>query len=195
MSWLDITQSSSSTNYCMNIMGASQLVSDTSGNSLMTDINAGAVPQVAWYLPDQCNDCHDTYLDQCGPWLWNNFFGSTGYFSKANAVSGRTLVAVIFDENENGDYAPKGNQIYGVLIPYGTMKSIVPGEKCGAYYTHYSLLQLIEQNWGIGNLGRNDASTSTAWGGPMCADTLSNCNAQISANAKCSCNMVGNTCP
>ena len=188
---------------CRNLVEASQLVTDSTGNTLLNDILSNTLPQVAYYIPDLCNDCHDAALSSCGSWLFTNFFGSKGYFSKANAVSGRTLVVVTFDENGSGDYPPAGNRILTVLIPYGDLTTIAAGEVCGAYYSHYSLLQLIEENWNLGNLNRNDAGTSASlqsWGGPICTDTLANCNTRSYTNtanpnnAKCSCKSVGNTC-
>ena len=34
------------------------------------------------------------------------------------------------------------------------------GSKDNNPYTHYSLLATVEQNWGLPNLGRNDATAS-----------------------------------
>lgn len=200
MSFMNIQ---SSTTRCSKIVGASQLATDTVGNTLANDIKAGTLANVNWYAPDLCNDCHDSPTTACGPWLLANFFNAGGYFSPSNTIPGRTLVMVVFDENEAGTFGPSGNGVYAVLIPVGNMKSITPGETCGAYYSHYSLLQLIEENWSLGSLGRQDAGSKTTietWGGPVCVDTLANCNLRSYAgtshpnNAKCSCSTIGNTC-
>jgi len=188
------------------VKGASYLASDTSSaNYLGADIKANTVAQVTFYTPDLLNDCHDKPLTYCGPWLTTNWFSAGGYMSMPNAVEGRTLVVVTFDEGSKCStcYAPTGNRIYTVAIPFGSMTSIVPGESCGAYYSLYSLTQLIEENWELGSLGRNDAGTATtlqSWGGPMCVDSMANCNARTYAgatcpnNAKCSYSTVGNSC-
>jgi hypothetical protein len=64
-----------------------------------------------------------------------------------------TLVVVTFDENAgSGD-----NHIYTVLV--GSM--VEPGTVNPAAYDHYSLLRTIEDNFGVGTLGREDARAAS----------------------------------
>ena len=100
-------------------------------------------------VPNQCNDGHDTGVTYAGKfldtWMSSTFTG--------NAISGRTLVVIIFDENSG----TAGNQVYAALVPFGTM-NVVVNSTDNTNFDHYSLLKTIEQNWSLGNLGTNDVS-------------------------------------
>jgi hypothetical protein len=101
-----------------------------------------------------------------GNFMAANFFGYSGYLSKLAGVPGSTLVVITFDEGEPTSSvitsSPPGNTIYTLMLAYGTPSSsatsmsIAAGQTCNAFYSHYGLLELIEDNWSLGNLGRND---------------------------------------
>lgn len=147
-------------------------------------------------------------------WLYTNFFSSTGYFSKPGSYSDSkgnpqlTIVVVIYDEDDpTQTLPPTGDSVYATIIGLGSLNGTInAGETCGAYYSHYSITQLIEANWKLGNMGRPDDGSSAniaSWGGgPICIDTIANSNTAstypgssvTTNNAKCSCSKVGNTC-
>jgi hypothetical protein len=51
-------------------------------------------------------------------------------------------------------------QVYTALV--GPVVTSTTADATG--YTHYSILKTIENNWGLGNLGKSDVS-ATAFGG------------------------------
>lgn len=138
--FVSFTDVQSSAARCNKIVPATQLATDKTNN---------AVPQVAFYVPNQCNDGHDIGVTYAGKFL-DSFMTST---FTGNAITGRTLVVITFDENSG----TSGNQIYTALVPFGSM-SITVGSSDGTNFNHYSLLKTIEQNFGTGNLGTGDVS-------------------------------------
>ncbi|KAL3683644.1 hypothetical protein R1sor_001666 [Riccia sorocarpa] len=139
ISFTDVQTSSSR---CNNIVPATNLAVDKANN---------AIPQVVLYVPNQCNDGHDPGVTYAGRFL-DNFMTST---FTGNAITGRTLVVITFDENSG----TSGNQIYTALVPFGSL-SITVGSTDNTNFNHYSLLKTIEQNFGTGNLGLNDVTAS-----------------------------------
>jgi hypothetical protein len=103
-------------------------------------------------------------VDQAATWL-ESFFGALRFPGPKSHLPPRTLVVVTFDEADyesayeaeagNGGPYDGPNQVYTVLL--GDM--IEPGEEEEGY-NHYSLLRTIEENFGLGSLGKNDASSN-----------------------------------
>ncbi len=139
------------------------------------DVMAGDLPNYAWFTPDMWNDGHYTngtesepedrapaLVDQLAVWL-EDFFGALKFPGPDSLLPEGTLVVVTFDESdflktfdEGKKYTYDGpNQVYTVLL--GDM--IEPGVENGAY-NHYNLLRTIELNFGLGDLGKNDAGTT-----------------------------------
>lgn len=153
------------------------------------DLVAGRLPEYAWLTPNMWNDGHyilDTHeepedrtelIPQLASWL-ESFFADLRFPGPGSLLPPGTLVVVTFDESDFQaqytaalKYTYDGpNQIYTVLL--GDM--IEPGvEEEG--YNHYSLLRTIEKNFGLDDLGKNDAHASWfrflwghrfAWDGP-----------------------------
>jgi hypothetical protein len=120
---------------------------NVNADELDADIAANSVPQLVYYTPNMDNDGHDTSVSTASKWLES--------FLKPRlakpAFSARTLVVVTFDEDDHsGD-----NTVYTVLLG-DVVKN--KGKSDDGAFTHYSLLKTIEDNWALGNLGRNDAS-------------------------------------
>jgi len=128
------------TDLCKNIV---------SGKQLDADIKANQVPQLVYYTPNMNNDGHDTSVSYAADWL-SKFLVSVR--SSPSLTSG-TLFFVTFDESE--DYG-NDNQVYTVM--FGDPVKGRAGTTDTTRYNHYSLLRTIEDNWELGNLGRNDAS-------------------------------------
>lgn len=51
------------------------------------------------------------------------------------------------------------NQIYAALLG-SAVPATRAGTTNGTKYNHYSLLKAVELNWGLGNLGANDAGAA-----------------------------------
>ncbi len=143
--------------------------------ALFSDLLNGEFPEYAWFSPNVWNDGHwlngttqesrpraPELVDQLALWL-EDFFARLRFPGPDLHLPPRTLVVVTFDEADfERDYQPDlasaydgPNQIYTVLLGDG----IEPGfEEEG--YNHYSLLRTIEVNFGLGHLGKNDASAN-----------------------------------
>ncbi|KAI8868676.1 phosphoesterase-domain-containing protein [Ramicandelaber brevisporus] len=115
-------------------------------NQLSTDLANNAVPQFSFYTPDMNNDAHDTDIPYASNWL-QGFLPSL--LNDPN-LSQDTAFVLTFDEDDKS----QGNQIYTAILG----KGVTPGTTDDTQYTHYSLLRTIEDNFELGNLGRNDAS-------------------------------------
>lgn len=146
-----------------------------------TDAGSGHLPQYSWITPNMWSDGHYQFGTQSTPperapelvdnlayWL-QFFFGELRFPGPNSRLPKGTLVVVTFDEADfEAIFDPKDgyagpNQIYTVLL--GDM--IAPGREYGGY-NHYSLLKTVEQNFELGSLGTNDASSNWfrfLWGG------------------------------
>ena len=123
---------------CANIVDASQFDRDLAANQL---------PQYVFYIPDERNDGHDTSVSFADRWYQQRF---GAFVADANFMNGTLLVST-FDES--GGYFGK-NQIYTTL--FGPM--IAAGGSFSSTFNHYSLLQMVEENWALGNLGKEDVT-------------------------------------
>jgi hypothetical protein len=124
---------------CARIVNAAQLP---------LDLAQQAVPQYGLYVPNLRHSGHATGIREADAWL-QAFLPpllSDPHFMR------RSLLVVTFDE----DSGSAGNQIYTVLV--GDM--VPPGASNGRWYNHYSLLRLIEDNYRVGTLGREDAKAT-----------------------------------
>jgi phospholipase C len=118
-------------------------------NALNNDIANNALPKYAFITPNLDNDGHDTSLSYADSWLKGflpKFINSPSF---ANSV-----IFVTFDE-DNGS---SGNHVY--IAAVGPSTIVKQGYKSTTKHTHYSLLATIANIYGLGNLGRNDASAS-----------------------------------
>ncbi|KAI8867957.1 hypothetical protein GQ42DRAFT_148980 [Ramicandelaber brevisporus] len=112
---------------------------------LPIDLKNGAVPQYSFYTPDLDNDAHDTNVKFASKWLK----GLLPKLMDDPVLSKDTAFVLTFDEDdEDGD-----NTVYTVILG----KGVKPGSTDKTKYDHYSLLRTIEDNFELGNLGRNDA--------------------------------------
>lgn len=96
------------------------------------------------------NDGHDTTVDYAGNWT-KSFV--TPLLTNPKFIN-KTLLVIVFDENET--YAIKNNVwalLLGDVIPAG-----LRGSTDNTFYTHYSLISTIQNNWGLYSLGRGDVA-------------------------------------
>lgn len=116
---------------------------------LSPDLAQEALPQYSLYVPNLRHDGHQTGIRAADAWLQA--------FLTPRLVDPpfmrRTLLVVTFDE----DSGSADNHIYTVLV--GDM--VQRGAINGNLYNHYSLLRLIEDNYGVGTLGREDAKATS----------------------------------
>lgn len=124
--------------WCNKIVLVMQLVVDKVNNVIF---------QVVFYVFNQCNDGYDIGVMYVGKFL-DSFMMS---MFMGNVIMGCIMVVIMFDEN----FGIVGNQIYMVLVLFGSM-SIIVGSFDNINFNYYSLFKIIEQNFGIGNLGQND---------------------------------------
>ncbi len=123
----------------------------TSGPRCLQHVSNGAnlaypLPNYSLYVPNMDNDGHDTSVAFSANWL-------KGFLEPLliRPELSRTLVVVTYDESRTDN-----NPVYTVFL--GSM--IRPGTTDYAAYDHYSLLRTIEDNFKLGNLGREDSKAS-----------------------------------
>ena len=117
-----------------------------SEKTFFSDWKSGQLPDFSMYVPDLDNDGHDTQIDFAAAWLKKNFAAA---FNDPVMMKD-TLIVITYDESSYFG----GNKIYNVLL--GPM--IKAGSSNGTAHTHYSLLKMIEDEWGLGSLNQQDAS-------------------------------------
>ncbi|CAF3778161.1 unnamed protein product [Rotaria socialis] len=131
------------TNECKKIVNADQLEIDLTNKQL---------PQFSFYTPNIKNSGHDTDLNYAGNYLqkWLDIHLNNSAFTNG------TLLIVTFDEDNNNP--DRTNHIAAFMWGIDYLYSEV---KISGTFNHYSLLKLFEENWGLGNLGRNDITASS----------------------------------
>ncbi len=115
-------------------------------SAFASDLSNGSLPAFSLFIPDLNNDGHDTGAAYAANWF-SSYFGP---LLKDPAFTRDTLLVLVFDEDDKSE----GNQVFAAL--YGA--SVAPGATSSAPYTHYSVLRTIEDAYGLGTLGGNDAS-------------------------------------
>ena len=111
------------------------------------DWNLRQIPSYAMYIPNLDNDGHDTNIAFAAKWLQQFLAPILSDTQQMND----TLLLITFDEGKKGN-----NQIFNVLIGSNIKKGSVFTTKSN----HYTMLKLVEDNFQLGNLGRNDASAN-----------------------------------
>ncbi|CAF3628965.1 unnamed protein product [Rotaria sp. Silwood1] len=128
---------------CEKIVNSAELAIDLANKQL---------PQFAFYTPNINNDAHDTNLSYAGSYLqnWLNL-----YLNEPTFMNG-TLLIVTFDEDEN-----YGNQTSRIPAFVWGADYLYSGVSIPGTFNHYSLTKLLEENWGLGTLGREDVTASS----------------------------------
>jgi hypothetical protein len=130
---------------CANIVNSSAFYQDVKNNSL---------PNYSFFIPNVKNDGHDTGVAFADKWYRKTF---QSLFSNLDLMKD-TLIITTFDENGGA----AGNVVYtnfnGPMVRGGI---VIPDR-----LTFFSLIKLIEQNWTLGSLGKEDlgaASIPNVW--------------------------------
>ncbi|CAF2268845.1 unnamed protein product [Rotaria magnacalcarata] len=116
------------------------------------DLTNKQLPQFSLYTPNIKNSGHDTDLNYAGNYLqkWLDIHLNNSAFTNG------TLLIVTFDEDNNNP--DRTNHIAAFMWGIDYLYSEV---KISGTFNHYSLLKLLEENWCLGNLGRNDVTASS----------------------------------
>jgi hypothetical protein len=141
--FLSFTNVTSDLKRCAKIRNASELD---------TDIRSGALADYSLYIPNLNNDGHDTGAAFAAGW----FEAAFGPRVKDPAFMKDMLLIVTFDEAEFFG----ANRVFTAMVG----DSVKPQVKNNQRLSHYSLLKMIEDEFGIGNLGRFDAEATAITG-------------------------------
>jgi hypothetical protein len=117
-----------------------------------SDLAAGHLPDFSLYIPDLDNDGHDTGIAYADQWMSQRF---SALLADSKAMQD-ILFIVTCDENDG----TAGNKIFTTFNGV----NVLPGVQNASSLNHYSILKLIEDEWGLGNLGRLDASAAPVIG-------------------------------
>ncbi|KAF9436683.1 hypothetical protein BGZ76_003284 [Entomortierella beljakovae] len=131
---------------CQNVVPATQLAADLNS----TD----PLPNYMFYTPNMINDGHNTTVKDASKWLSTflpPLLNNTKFIDN-------TLIVITFDETD--DYVIADNNVWTILM--GDAVKGLKNTTDTTFYTHYSLLSTVQQNWGLGSLGRNDADATMA---------------------------------
>ncbi|GJJ13952.1 hypothetical protein Clacol_008209 [Clathrus columnatus] len=124
-------------------------------NDFAADVNASAIPQWAFITPNLVDDAHDTNIDYAAQWIQ---FWLLPLLNNTDFNDNRTVVMITFDENETMTI---NNQVLTLLLGGGIPEKL-RGTTDSTYYTHYSILSTVQNNWGLGSLGRGDTNATMA---------------------------------
>lgn len=130
----------------------SRLANIVSIDDFQRDLESESLPQYAHISPDMLNDGHNTSLEFAASWT-NSFLTpllANKYFMN------NTLILLTFDESET--YS-QPNHVVSILLG-GAIASNLRGTKDDTFYTHYSILSTLENNWELSNLGRYDVGAN-----------------------------------
>lgn len=112
------------------------------------DYANGTLPAFTMFIPNMKNSGHDTGFDYAGKWMTSQF----GAIFSNPAAMGDTLFIITFDESGYSE----GDEIYTVLLGANVLQGAQNNQKLN----HYSLLKMIEDEFALGNLGREDAKAA-----------------------------------
>lgn len=117
-------------------------------SALSGDIQAGRLPDYSLFIPNMNDDGHDTSVKYADKWFRRRF----GPILADKGLMKKLVVVATFDE----DHKTQENRIYTALHGAG----VRPGARSDVRYDHYSLVRTVEDAFGLGTLGREDAKAS-----------------------------------
>ncbi|TPX43213.1 hypothetical protein SeLEV6574_g05190 [Synchytrium endobioticum] len=121
-------------------------------NDFAVDVMAGPLSQWLFITPNLKNDGHDSDINWINAWLE---YWLVPMLNVNNLNDARTLIFLTFDENES--YGVDNNRVYSLLLG-GVIPASAQGTTDDTFYTHYSILSTIQNNWRLGSLGRGDTN-------------------------------------
>lgn len=120
--------------------------------SFYRDVEHEALPQYMHISPNMLNDGHNTTLDFAADW-------SAKFLEPLLAnkyLMKDTLILLTYDESATYE---KPNHIVSLLLG-GAVPHHLKGSTDNTFYTHYSILSTLENNWSLANLGRFDVGAN-----------------------------------
>lgn len=76
--------------------------------------------------------------------------------AEPNFNTDRTLIALTYDEGSRN----LDNRVICILLG-GVVPEDMHGTEDDGAYSHYSLLKTVEENWGLGDLGKGDVDAAS----------------------------------
>lgn len=137
--FISFTNVSRNSARCANIVNMAQLQTDWS-KAKLSNFNL--------VVPNMDNDGHDTGVDVAADWVNANIVPML----KDPVAMKDTVVILTFDE---ATFFGRNQVFTAVFSPNLPMKKVINDQ-----VNHISLLKWIEDEWSLGNLGREDASAS-----------------------------------
>jgi phosphatidylinositol-3-phosphatase len=135
-------------NQCQNVVPLTQL---------QADLQANAVPDLAWITPNTCSDMHDCRISSGDAWLqtW------VPQILASSAWQDNGVLFVLFDEGQSRAGCC-GNAAGGKVASLVISPLVKPGFVSATPYSHYSLLRTIEEAWGLPLLGKAGSSSTAS---------------------------------
>ncbi|KAH0544563.1 hypothetical protein FGG08_001335 [Glutinoglossum americanum] len=129
-----------------------RLANIVSFNEFEVDLRDKTLPQYSHLTPNMTNDGHDTSLSFAATWT-KNFLTP---LLEDPSFTNRTLILLTYDESKT---YTKPNKIVSILLGDAVPKNL-RGTKDDTFYTHYSILSTLENNFALPNLGRYDVGAN-----------------------------------
>ncbi|KAH6682637.1 phosphoesterase family-domain-containing protein [Halenospora varia] len=133
-------------------LNGTRLARIQSFDDFASDVKSNTLPQYAHMSPDMMNDGHNTTLDYAAKWS-DDFLSP---LLKNAQFMNNTLILLTYDESAT---YPIPNKIVSILLG-GAIPANLKGTNDSTFYTHYSILSTLENNWGLPNLGRYDVGAN-----------------------------------
>jgi len=121
-------------------------------DELSVDANYGTVPQLVYFTPNMDDDGHDTTVRYATSWL-EKFMKTYLHHPK---MKRRTLFFITFDERENYQDGKEDGENKVFTLMLGDVMRKGRGRRNNRRFDHYDMLRTVEENWGLGTLGRED---------------------------------------
>lgn len=118
-------------------------------DQLWSDIEQETLPRFIFYTPNMDNNGHDTGLAHGATWAYKFVNSLLDY----QVMRDETLIVLTYDEG----LVVGENRVFTLLIG----AQVPAGRMDNSKYNHYSLLRTIEENYGLGTLGRSDVNAKT----------------------------------
>ncbi len=123
---------------CANVTNATQFDHD---------VQNGTLPNYVFYIPNEKNDGHDTNVAYADKWYAQRF---SGYLNDSRFMT-NTILITSFDESG----VSTKNQIYASIVGPAVKPNII-----STSLNLYSLLNLMEDNWNLDSLGKQDTTAT-----------------------------------
>jgi hypothetical protein len=121
---------------CANVVPFDRLAGDLSGG----------LPSFAWITPDLCHDMHDCSVEAGDRWL-------SGWVPRILPALGTNGFLVLTFDEGTSDAGCCGVAAGGHVATIIAGPGARAGVRLGATVDHYSVLRMLEDNWGLDRLG------------------------------------------